>query len=181
MKYEKEVIMFERLDTPKDLFQYKLGSALSMEHDSLAMLGDLEGAAQRQDLKQLFRTHAEETRQQITNLQRIFEILRTEVDRSPSPTTQGLAKEGKSTLRKAATELADAVAVSGALETEHYEIAVYQTLIATAEANVGWEEIATLLKQNLSQEKAASEKLQTAGEEIARQAAQSVQGGNTPV
>ncbi|HEV7168861.1 MAG TPA: DUF892 family protein [Micrococcaceae bacterium] len=173
--------MFEHLNTPKELFQFKLGSAMSMEDDSLAMLGDLEQAAQRQELKQLFRTHAEETRQQITNLQRIFGILNTAVDKSPSPTTQGLAKEGKSTIRKTATELVDAVAVAGALETEHYEIAVYQTLIATAEANVGWEEIATLLKQNLSQEKAASEKLLTASQEVAREAARSRQGGNPPV
>ena len=58
---------------------------------------------------------------------------------------------------------------------------MYQTLIATAEANVGWEEIATLLKLNLSQEKAASEKLLTASQEVAREAARLRQGGNPPV
>ncbi|WP_395939455.1 MULTISPECIES: DUF892 family protein [Arthrobacter] len=38
-------------------FHCKLRSALSMEHDSLEMLGDMEKIAMRSDLKELFRGH----------------------------------------------------------------------------------------------------------------------------
>ncbi len=33
--------MFEKLETPNDVFTYKLGAALKMEHTVLEMLGKL--------------------------------------------------------------------------------------------------------------------------------------------
>jgi len=34
--------MFERLNTPEEIFNFKLGAALKMENTVLGMLGDLE-------------------------------------------------------------------------------------------------------------------------------------------
>ncbi len=158
--------MFEKLTTSRELFIFKLGSALSMERDSLQMLEDLTSRAQRVDLKSLLEEHTEETRQQLANLERAFVILGEDVDDSPSPTTAGLAKEAKTTLRKTIPQLADQVILAGALETEHYEIAVYETLIAAAQAedNV---ELVSIFEQNLAQEKAAAEKLRAASRKVA--------------
>jgi len=160
--------MFERLNTPEEIFSFKLGSALSMEQDTLKMLGDLEEHAQRPELKELFREHAEETHQQVTNIRKCFELLGEEVDDSPSPTTKGLAAEGKSTIRKTDDSLVDAVILAGALETEHYEIAVYETLITNAEAR-GTHDVANLLKANLQQEESARDKVKAAAKKIANE------------
>ncbi|MHB1235427.1 MAG: DUF892 family protein, partial [Microbacteriaceae bacterium] len=76
--------MFEHFDQPQELFEYRLGSALTMEHDSLEMLGELEMAAQAAEIKKMFSHHADETRQQIANLERIFELLDLPENDSPS-------------------------------------------------------------------------------------------------
>ncbi len=159
--------MFEHFNTAEELFSFKLGSALSMEHDSLEMLGELEQHAQRAELKTLFREHAEETRQQIKNLEQCFQLLGEKVNDSPSPTTKGLSREGKSTIRKTDPRIVDTVLLSGGLETERYEIAVYEILIVNADAR-GADEVAVLLRENLKQEEAASEKIKKAAREVAQ-------------
>ena len=56
------------------------------------MLGKLELAAKSPEVKQMFSHHAEETRQQIANLERIFQLLDLPTNDSPSPATKGLTK-----------------------------------------------------------------------------------------
>lgn len=157
--------MFERLTTPEEIFSFKLGSALSMEHDTLQMLADLEEHVQRPELKAMFKEHAAETRQQISNIERCFDLLGEPVDDSPSPTTKGLAKEGKSTIKMTDVSVVDAVILAGALETEHYEIAVYETLVTNAHAR-GAPDVAALLQQNLDQEVHALDLVKRAGERL---------------
>jgi ferritin-like metal-binding protein YciE len=160
--------MFEHFDTPEQIFSFKLGSALQMEHDTLEMLGDLEAATHRPELKQLFSEHAEETRQQIANIEKSFALLGEVISTSPSPTTKGLAAEGKASIKKTDDSIVDAVILAGALETEHYEIAVYEVLVTNAKAR-GADEVAALLQQNLDQEESAKEKVKALAERISTQ------------
>jgi ferritin-like metal-binding protein YciE len=150
--------MFEHFDTPEQIFSFKLGSALTMERDTLEMLGELEQSANHPEMKELFRGHAEETRQQIENIEKSFALLGESVSDAPSPTTKGLAKEAKASLAKTDSSIADAVILAGALETEHYEIAVYETLVTNAKAR-GANDVAALLQHNLDQEESAKEKV----------------------
>jgi ferritin-like metal-binding protein YciE len=158
--------MFERLNTPQELFSFKLGAALTMEQNVLEMLGNLEEEAQRQPLKEQFRHHADETRQQIQNA---FQALGEEPDDSPCPAIQGLDKEGKANIRKADDSVVDAVILSGAAETEHHEIAVYEGLITHAQA-MGQEEIVRLLQENLEQEQHTLDEVKQHTEQVAREA-----------
>ncbi|MCZ2402821.1 ferritin-like domain-containing protein [Paenarthrobacter sp. Z7-10] len=160
--------MFEHFNTPEEIFSFKLGSALSMERDSLDMLTQLQSQAQRPELADLLREHADETRQQIANVEQCFQLLGEEVNDSPSPTTKGLAKEGASTIKKTDVSLVDDVVLAGALETEHYEIAVYETLVMNAEAR-GTKDVASLLRQNLEQEVAAAGKIKDMAQRISRE------------
>jgi ferritin-like metal-binding protein YciE len=150
--------MFEHFDNPRQLFEYRVGSAVSMEQDSLAMLGELEEAAQSEDIKQMFRHHADETQHQIKNLDLVCQELQLPASGEPSPTTKGLSREGSSLIRKSDESLLDVVALSAALETEHAEIAAYQSLICMAEA-LGLQRVAALLEENLGQEQHTSEEL----------------------
>jgi ferritin-like metal-binding protein YciE len=140
--------MFDKLNDKRELFGHKLGSALTMEQDVLDMLGDLEEKAQGSELKQQLHHHAEETRQQIDNIEQVFRALGEEPDDSPCPVTKALDKEAKANVKMADDSLVDAVILSGAAETEHHEIAVYESLLTQAEP-FGNSEVTQLLKQNL--------------------------------
>jgi ferritin-like metal-binding protein YciE len=158
--------MFEHFEDAKELFEYRLGSALTMEHDSLDILHDLESSAQSDEIKHLFAHHAQETEHQIANLEKCFSTLGMESNDSPSPTTKGLAKEGTSLIRKTDPALVDGVVLSAALGTEYYEISAYQTLVTSAEA-MGASEVVALLRENLQQEQHTSEELNAAAKKVA--------------
>jgi ferritin-like metal-binding protein YciE len=65
-----------------------------------------------------------------------------------------MANEGRAMLKKTDDSLADVVIVALASEAEHYEVAVYETLIANADARKA-AAVAKLLRENLAQEKHA--------------------------
>jgi len=71
-----------------------------MEKVVLSMLGELETATQRDQLKQQFRHHAQETEQQIRNLEQAFQALGVEVDEKPCPAIEGIEKEGQTLIKK---------------------------------------------------------------------------------
>jgi ferritin-like metal-binding protein YciE len=159
--------MFERLNTPQELFSFKLGAALTMENNVLEMLGKLEEESQSDQLKQQFRHHAEETQQQIRNIEQAFHALGQEPDDSPCPAIQGLDKEAKANIKMADDSVVDAVILSGAAETEHHEIAVYEGLITQANA-MGKNDVVQLLQQNLEQEQHTLEEVKQAAQQLAQ-------------
>ena len=158
--------MFEKLNTPEEIFSFKLGAALSMERTVLDMLGDLQQETNRDEIRQMLATHADETKQHIANIEKSFELLGEEIDDSPCPAMQGIEKEGKATLKKIDDSIIDAGILSGAIETEHHEIAVYEILVTNAKAR-GASEVAALLQQNLDSELATLEKVKSTAERIA--------------
>jgi len=158
--------MFEKLTTPEEIFSFKLGAALTMEQKLVEVLEELEEHAQRDEIKQALREHREETRQHVTNIEQSFRLLGEEVDDSPCPTIEAMAKEGKATIKKTDESIVDAVILTAASESEHHEIAVYEALITNAEAR-GAFEVSQLLKQNLEQEKHALDVARTTMKTIA--------------
>ncbi|MBX5468904.1 MAG: ferritin-like domain-containing protein [Thermoleophilaceae bacterium] len=163
--------MFERLNTPQELFDYQLGAALTMERNVLEMLGDLEERTRSDELRRQFHHHADETRQQIGNIEESFRALGEEPDDSPCPAIQGLEKEAKANIKKADDSVLDAVILAGAAETEHHEIAVYESLIGQAQA-MGRQRVVDLLSQNLEQEQHTLDEVR----QHARRLAQSMPG-----
>jgi ferritin-like metal-binding protein YciE len=160
--------MFERVNTPEEIFSFKLGSALTMERKLVEVLEELEEHANRDEVKRALREHREETRQHVTSIEQCFELLGEEVDDSPCPVVEAMAKDGKATIKKTDDSLVDGVILAAATESEHYEIAVYETLITHAEAR-GASDVAALLRQNLEQEKHALEIARSAMKTIAQQ------------
>jgi ferritin-like metal-binding protein YciE len=160
--------VFERLNTPEEIYSFKLGAALTMEQKLIEVLEELEEAANRDEIKQALRQHREETRQHVANIEQCFKLLGEEVDDSPCPVIEAMAKEDKATIKKTDDSLVDAVVLVAATESEHHEIAVYETLITNAEAR-GATEVAALLQQNLEQEKHALEIARTTMKKIANE------------
>jgi ferritin-like metal-binding protein YciE len=159
--------MFERFDTPEEVFSFKLGSALKMEQQLVEVLEDLEQSAQRHEIKQALSEHREETRQHARNIEKCFKLLGQEVEDSPAPVVDALASEGTALIKKTDDALVDVVVLAAATESEHYEIAVYETLITNAEAR-GATDVAALLRQNLEQEKHALQVARTTMKTIAQ-------------
>jgi len=138
-----------------------------MEHTVLdKILDDSINEAQDDGLKQLFRHHAEETRQQIGNLEQVFAAFGWEPDDSPCPAIEGLHKEAKANVKKTDDAIVDSILLSGAAETEHHEIAVYEGLIINARA-MGRDDVVRLLEQNLDQEKHTLDEVKRAMEQAA--------------
>ena len=146
--------MFEKLNTPEEIFSFKLGSALKMEQDALSTLEDLQGETNRAEIRDVLAQHAEETKRHVTNIEECFRLLGEEPDTSPNPVTKGLAAEGKASIKKTDESIVDAVMLAGAIETEHLEIATYEILIPNADAR-GAQDVKALLEQNLADEQRA--------------------------
>ncbi len=155
----------QTLMSPTDLLHFQLRTALTMENDSLAALGDLAKAARSAEIKKLFRHHADETKEQIANLQQVFKLLELKASTAPSPSTKGISKQAVSLLERSAPKLRDQVALSSALGNEHYEISAYQALIVPSSA-MGLTDVVKLLQANLDQEVHTSEELQTTLQKI---------------
>ena len=146
--------MFERFDTPEEIFSYKLGAALSMERQLVDLLERLEKCTLREEIRHPLAVHREETLQHVANIEHCFTLLDELVHNPPCGVVEALANEGKAMLKKTDDSLADVVIVALASEAEHYEIAVYEALIANADARKATA-VAKLLRENLAQEKHA--------------------------
>jgi ferritin-like metal-binding protein YciE len=160
--------MFEHLTTPEEIFTFKLGSALSMEQKLVDVLEELEERAQRDEIKHALAQHRQETRQHVKNIEQCFKLLGEDIDDSPCPVVDAMAKEGKSTMNKTDDQIVDVVILAAATESEHYEIAVYETLVANAHAR-GATEVAELLSRNLEQDKHALDVARTTMKAIGKQ------------
>ena len=163
----------ETIETPRELYLFKLGAALKMENTILEMLPQLEEHAQDPQLQQALRQHFEETQGHVRNLEQAFSALGEEPDDSPCPTIEGLEKEGQANLKMVDDSLNDHVIISGVLETEHHEMAVYEGLIVNAEA-MGEQEVVALLQENLEQEESTLRKAMQLSQQLAQRAAQTV-------
>src|SRR5688572_723844 len=97
----------QTLKTPDDLLHFQLRTAMTMENDSLAALGELQKAAKTAEIKQLFRHHADETKEQIANLQQVFRLLELKESTAPSPSTKGISKQAASLIERSGPKLRD--------------------------------------------------------------------------
>jgi ferritin-like metal-binding protein YciE len=160
-----------KIESPEELFVHKLGAALTMEETILEMLEKVQQKANDPGLRRQLQQHHKETQGQVDNLHRVFEALGEPVERRPCPAIEGLEKEGEVLLKEVDEPLNDAVILSGVMETEHHEIAVYDGLIIMAE-QMGDDDVIALLNENVEQEAATLEKAIKANEQLARRVVQ---------
>jgi ferritin-like metal-binding protein YciE len=159
-----------KIETPQQLFRYKLGAALKMEETVLEMLEKLEEKANDSEIKQLLRHHHQETEQQVQNIRRAFDAIGSEAEDQPCPAIEGIEKEGESNLKQVDDTLNDSIILGGAVETEHHEIAVYNGLITKAEA-MGEQDVVALLQENLEQEEHTLKEVEQKAQKLAREMA----------
>lgn len=143
----------------KDLLIEELQDAYSSETQILEALPAMAEAASSPQLKQAFQTHLQETDGQVKRLEQIFQILQADPAGNTCEATQGLIEEAEEIMDKGLSpEVLDVALIMAAQKVEHYEIASYGSLRTLAET-CGMTDVAKLLDETLSEEKATDEKL----------------------
>lgn len=143
----------------KDLLIEELQDAYSSETQILEALPAMAEAASSPQLKQAFQTHLQETDGQVKRLERIFQMLQADPTGNTCEATQGLIEEAEEIMGEGLSpEVLDVALIMAAQKVEHYEIASYGSLRTLAET-CGMTDIAKLLDETLSEEKATDDKL----------------------
>jgi ferritin-like metal-binding protein YciE len=168
-----------KLKSLHDLFLDQLRDMYNAENQIIKALPKMAKTASSSDLQQGFQEHLEQTRQQAERLERVFEMVGAKVKGRKCKAMEGLIEEGKEVMdERAEPEVMDAGLIAAAQKVEHYEIATYGCLITWA-GQLGHDDAADLLRQNLDEEKITDRKLtQLAEGYINREAAEPAAAGN---
>jgi ferritin-like metal-binding protein YciE len=145
--------------TLHDAFIEELRDTYDAEKQLTKALPKLAKAASNPKLRQAFESHLEETQNQIERLEQVFESLDEKVRGKHCDGIAGIIEEGKTIMEEDFDDTTmDACLIAAGQRAEHYEMAVYGTLVAWAEA-MGHTDAARLLQETLDEEKAADKKL----------------------
>jgi ferritin-like metal-binding protein YciE len=152
--------LFSRdIKTLDDLFVHTLRDIYYAENQILQSLPEMIEKATNAQLKQGFETHLRETEGQIKRLEQVFKMHGQTVKGIDCPAIDGILKEAREVSGEVADkEVLDAALIASAQAVEHYEITRYGTLTAWAK-QLGRDDCAALLHQNLQEEEATDQKL----------------------
>ncbi len=114
----------------------------------------MKKAATTEELQSAIEDHLEQTKEQISRLEQVFEILGKKPQAKKCDAMEGLIKESESIIEETedGSMTRDVGIIMAAQKVEHYEIATYGGLVSLART-MGNEEIADLLSLTLEEEK----------------------------
>jgi len=150
----------------EDLLKEELEDLYDAEKQIVAALPKMVEAASDGDLKAAFQEHLEQTREQVTRLERVFETIGEQPGSKTCEGMQGLLKEGEKMIEELEkSSVLDAALIGAAQKVEHYEISGYGTARSMAEF-LGQQDAADLLEETLDEEKATDDTLTEIAESI---------------
>jgi len=142
-----------------DLFVHTLQDIYYAEQQITKALPKMIEKATDPQLKQAFQSHLAETKNHVTRVEQVFKMHGESPKAVTCPAIDGIISEAKEIMADASDpEVLDAAALAAAQAVEHYEITRYGTLAAWAR-QLGRNDCAGVLEQNLDEEKAADLKL----------------------
>jgi len=137
----------------------ELKDLLSAEKQLVKALPKMAKNATNSELQTALEEHLQETENHVSRIEQAFEALGRKASSKTCKAMQGLVEEGSELLKEdAEPAVKDALIIAAAQKVEHYEIASYGTVCTWADS-LGHKEASELLKQNLSEEKQADQKL----------------------
>ena len=147
------------IKTLDDLFVHTLQDIYYAEQKITKALPKMIEKVSDPDLKQAFQSHLTETKNQVKRVEQVFQMHGQPAKAVTCPAIDGIVDEAEEILGDVRDpEVLDAAALASAQAVEHYEIARYGTLVAWAR-QLGRNDCASVLQQNLEEEKAADKKL----------------------
>ena len=151
------------LEDMEGLLRHELGDLLYAEKVFLRALKQISKETSNERVRDRIVRHAEETQEQIGNLERAFETIGYRPRAQRCAASIGIEDERLAfKAEKAPTpEVLEAYNLGAELRAEHYEIAAYRSAIALAR-QAGNQECVSLLQRNLEQEVAMATFLEQA-------------------
>jgi len=147
-----------------DLFAHTLRDIYYAEKQITKALPDMVEKASDQQLKQGFQTHLRETENHVKRLEQVFQLAGLKAQGVDCPAIDGIIEEANEVAGEVEDKsVLDAALIAAAQAVEHYEMTRYGTLVAWAK-QLGRSDCASLLQQNLDEEKAADSKLTSLAE-----------------
>lgn len=142
-----------------DLFVHTLRDIYYAEKQIEEALPTMIDKAASPELKQGFEKHLAETRGHIERVEQVFEMHGVKAKEVDCPAIDGILEEaGDVSDEVEDKQVLDAALIASAQAVEHYEITRYGTLIAWAK-QLGRDDCASVLAQNLEEEEATDKKL----------------------
>ncbi|MFZ0599680.1 MAG: ferritin-like domain-containing protein [Flavobacterium sp.] len=139
----------------RGLFIDSLKDIYWAENALVGALPKMAANATAASLASAIKEHHAVTQNQITRLEKVFEIVGEKAEGKKCEAMAGLLKEGDSILEETVPgAVRDAGIIAASQKIEHYEIATYGTLVAFAKT-LGENDAAKLLTQTLAEEKEA--------------------------
>ncbi len=154
-----------KIESLRDLFEIELCYAYDCEQKLVKKgLPSLIESASSPELRSALEQHLQETRGQVARLERVFSSIGVEAKTKDNDVLDELTSSAEDMIGDIkASALRDAAIVVSGNKVEHYEMALYGSLVAFAQ-QLGFRDAATLLQQILDEEKAADAKLTQIGE-----------------
>jgi ferritin-like metal-binding protein YciE len=147
------------INTLDDLFVHTLQDMYYAEQQIAKNLPTMISKATDPALKAGMQQHLTETQNQIKRLEQVFQMHGQPAKGTTCAAMDGILEEASDILGVAKdNDVKDAAIISAAQAVEHYEITRYGTLIAFAR-QLGRNDCASVLQQNLEEEKATDRKL----------------------
>ena len=147
------------IQTFDDLFVHTLQDIYYAEQQILKALPKMIGKATSPQLKQGLEMHRKETEGHVARVEQVFKMHGATAKGVTCPAIDGIIKEANEIAGEVSDkDVLDAAIIAASQAVEHYEITRYGTLVAWAK-QLGRNDCASVLEQNLREERAADEKL----------------------
>ncbi|MGN6303542.1 MAG: YciE/YciF ferroxidase family protein [Mesorhizobium sp.] len=147
------------IKTLDDLFVHTLRDIYYAEKQIVEALPKMIEKATAPDLKAGFEQHLRETEGHVQRVEKVFEMHGAKAKEVDCPAIDGILEEADDVSGEVEDKnVLDAALIASAQAVEHYEITRYGTLIAWAK-ELGREDCASVLAQNLKEEEATDKKL----------------------
>lgn len=143
-----------------DYFIDELKDIYWAEKHLVKALPKLQKASNSEELQTAIANHLEITKEHITRLEQVFEMLGKKAQAKKCDAMEGITKEAEGAIEDTedGTATRDVAVIMAAQKTEHYEIATYGGLVQLAKT-LGQNEIADILYSTLEEEKQADQEL----------------------
>ena len=151
------IIDMAELKSLKDLLEDEVKDLYSAEKQIVRALPKMVKGSIDPALKQAFTQHLEETKNQVSRLEKVAGLLETKPTGKKCMGMEGVLKEGAEALEEEGENaVLDLGLIGAGSRVEHYEMAGYMTAISLAQ-RIGASEAVSLLKESLAEEENARE------------------------
>src|SRR5260370_14983833 len=147
------------METLEELFVEEIRDLYDAEKQLVKALPKMAKGANSDELRAALEEHLEQTKEQVTRLEQVFETLEEKAKGKPCKAMKGLIAEGQEVMQEQAAEnMTDLALIAAAQKVEHYEISGYGSAPALAQT-LGNDQAVQLLEETLEEEKEADKKL----------------------